>query len=702
MNNNHQQEAINAVKLTWQDNMPISMQHVDYYLSLENGLEETRYVYLAHNRLPQRWVENAIENPPFTIVETGFGIGLNFVTAWQAWQKLPEPKRAFSFISIEKYPLSKEDLIKSLANWPELKTFSKELCNQYPYLVQGSHLLSFDHGQVKLQLIFGDVNHDLERYSFTADCWFLDGFSPSKNPSMWTVSLFKLMAKNSHSQTTFSSFSSAGVVRRGLVNAGFEVQRAKGFGGKSDMIFGTFLPLKASASSQNSQAKWSLPEPKLALELEPVMQLKPTNKQQTNSNTYDAVIIGAGLAGVTTASSLAEKGLNVALIDQRDRPVSGASGQSQLALYVKLPTKVNNTSDFISHCTYFSQRYFEEKQNQNTKQRFWNKTGLLQLAWNTKEQERHHKFIQNNYYPSKFVKGVTRVEAGKLSGLNIDCGGLWFENSGWLEPTTFTAASLDHPLITVMTQTKISNIKWRKTEKLWIAEYEANSKTNTEADKLCIQSRYLIIANSNDAKQFEQLKHLPTKPLKGQVTSIYSKSLEVSKTILCGEGYLCPPINNWHHFGATFDLENDNEKTSPAGNLKNMASIQKWLPSWLPEKIDANKLTNENKLRSNAGLRCTTPDYMPIVGRAPNYNEMLKSFAALRKDAKSCEGVYGEYYPNLFINVGHGSKGSVTTPIAAELISALVTGSLNPFNTSQSTIIAPARFIIRRLKQGKI
>jgi tRNA 5-methylaminomethyl-2-thiouridine biosynthesis bifunctional protein len=700
MSNNHPQKIIKAAQLKWLGNMPLSTVYEDCYFSLKNSLEEIRYVYLAQNQLPQRWLTQAIDknSSPFTIVETGFGTGLNFLLAWQAWEKLTEPKQAFSFISIEKYPFTKEDLARSLKNWPELGVLSQQLIQQYPYLVQGSHLLSFNDGKVKLQLIFDDVNRSLETYSFSADCWFLESFLPSKNPSMWTDSLFNLMANTSHSQTTFSSFYTVSSVRKDLANVGFDVQKATGFGGKRDMIFGKFKQLNTTTFFQKTLSNWTSPEPAQQLK----GKGKGKGKNQKNTTYYDAIIIGAGLAGITTAAAFAEKGLKVALIDQRDRPVSGASGQSQLALYVKLPTEINKTSDFISHCTFFSQRYFDEKQNQYPNDSFWNKTGLLQLAWNEKEQERHNKFLQNNYYPSKFVRGVSGHEASKISGLNIDSNGLWFENSGWLEPTTFAKVSLESPLISFFTQTKINNITRLETEKLWSAVIKTESEKEGSKTQTNFQAEYLIIANSNDAKHFEQLQHIPSKPLKGQVTSIYSESLKPSKTILCGEGYLCPPINNWHHFGATFDLDNVDEKTYPAGDLKNVASIHKWLPAWLPDNIDTNKLTEENKLTSNTGLRCTTPDYMPIVGRVPIYDEMLNRFAGLRKDAKSCKNIYGSYYPNLFINIGHGSKGLVTTPIAAELLSALVTGSPNPFNVSQSTIIAPARFIIRHLKQGKI
>ena len=689
MNSDHTQ-TIKTVQLAWEGNIPLSMHHEDYYFSLKSGLEETRYVYLKQNKLPERWLTHkaAPLHSPFTIVETGFGTGLNFLTAWQAWQNVDQSKRAFSFISIEKYPLTKDDLKRSLANWPELSDLSNALIEQYPYHAKGSHLLSFNHGKVKLLLIFGDVNHDLENHSFIADCWFLDGFTPSKNPSMWTDPLFNLMAKHSDGHTTFSSFTAAGSVRRGLANAGFEVQKTQGFGGKRDMIFGNFLQNTTLTADQN--AKWSLPEPKTTSE--------PKHKDTQKSPTYDALIIGAGLAGITTAASLAEKGLNVAIVDQNNHTVGGASGQSQLALYIKLPTEKNKTSDFISHCTYFSQRFFNEMQKQNPNKIFWHKTGLLQLAWNEKEKIRHTKFLNNNLYPAKFVRGVSSSEVSKLSGIDIDCNGLWFENSGWLEPITFASTILTNPLITVLTKTKVNSFEWCEHNLIW----NLNTKDENTSLPVALSSKYLVIANANDAKKFQQLEHLPTQAIKGQVSSLYSDKLKTAKTVLCGEGYLCPPINNWHHFGATFDLQYEHNKPTQAATLENIKSIQRWLPSWMTQHDDIAAITAKDNLTANAGIRCTTPDYMPIVGPAPIYNEMLSHFAALRKDAKSCEQRYGKYYPNLYLNIGHGSKGTVTTPIAAELISALITGSPNPFDASQSAMIAPARFIIRHLKQGRI
>jgi len=686
--------SISAVKLKWQDQVPLSTRHKDYYFSLKNGLKETRYVYLAQNQLPQRWLYTedykSVIKQPFTIIETGFGTGLNFLTAWQSWQQLRAAKRPLNFISIEKYPLSKADLIKSLENWPELGSFSQELIEQYPYLMKGSHLLSFNEGKVKLLLIFGDVNTDLEKHTFTADCWFLDGFSPSKNPSMWTDTLFNLMAKRANEQTTFSSFSAAGVVRKGLAGAGFEVIKNPGFGGKRDMISGYFKGDTTQANQPKGTPNWSLSGKNDILDT--------CLQNDIDDTCYDAIVIGAGLSGCTTAASLAEKGLNVALIDQRAKPVSGASGQSQLALYVKLPTEINMVSDFISHCIHFSQRYLALKQNKHADTKFWAQTGLLQLAWNDKELKRHDKFSQNCDYPTEFVKKVNAYEASALSGLNTQCEGLWFQNSGWLNPITFAQSLIEHNSIHFIPNTRINKIRRCDRSKVW----EAQPDTKDSQPSAAFHAKHLIIANSNDAKRFTQTKHLPTKPLRGQVSSLYAPSLTATKSVICGEGYLCPAIDNWHHFGATFDLNRDDERSYNSDNDKNIASLQKWLPDWLPTKLDSDELTRTGKFSANAGLRCTTPDYMPIIGRAPDYETMLSRFSALRRDATSCSELYGSYHQNLYVNIGYGSKGLVTTPIGAELISSLITGSPCPFSAIQKTVIEPARFIIKRLKQGKI
>ncbi len=226
---------VRAVDLSWEQDTPLSTQHEDFYFSLKNGLDESNYVFLKANHLPRRFISGDL-NQPFVIVETGFGTGLNFLAAWDVWSRLQEPKRPLHFISVEKYPLSKTDLKKCLDCWPQLAGLASQLIANYPDLTAGMHSVSFGVDAVTLSLLFGDVNEDLCLHEFLADCWFLDGFSPRKNPSMWTDQLFDLVASHSNDATTLSTFTAASSVRKGLERAGFEVNKLPGFGAKREMI----------------------------------------------------------------------------------------------------------------------------------------------------------------------------------------------------------------------------------------------------------------------------------------------------------------------------------------------------------------------------------------------------------------------------------------------------------------------------------
>jgi tRNA 5-methylaminomethyl-2-thiouridine biosynthesis bifunctional protein len=227
--------TMNPVELSWDKDTPLSKQHQDFYFSLKNGLDESNYVFVNANNLCRRFTVGDLSKP-FVIVETGFGTGLNFLATWEAWNSVSGHKRPLHFISVEKYPLSKTDLKTCLDCWPQLANLSDRLHSQYPDLVSGMHRIAFEGTQVTLSLIFGDVNRDLDEHDFVADCWFLDGFSPRKNPSMWTDQLFEIMAKHSNAGTSLSTFTAASVVRKGLECAGFRVSKWPGFGAKREMI----------------------------------------------------------------------------------------------------------------------------------------------------------------------------------------------------------------------------------------------------------------------------------------------------------------------------------------------------------------------------------------------------------------------------------------------------------------------------------
>lgn len=215
---------------------PYSTIFQDVYYSSDNGLLETDYVFLQGNQLRQRWQQLADNR--FTIIETGFGTGLNFLCAAQLWLQISPPNATLHFISAEKYPPNLQEMTKALQIWPELNYLSESFLLEYAKLTHKNiQLLS---GRVQLTVLIGDATDCLNNLTTLADAWFLDGFSPAKNPEMWQPALFAQMARLSKPNTTFATFTSAGAVKRGLQAAGFKVNKQAGFGKKREMLTGQF------------------------------------------------------------------------------------------------------------------------------------------------------------------------------------------------------------------------------------------------------------------------------------------------------------------------------------------------------------------------------------------------------------------------------------------------------------------------------
>lgn len=223
------------IKLEWRNGLPYSKQFQDVYFSSDNGMLETEYVFLQGNDLPNRWQNHAIKT--FIITETGFGTGLNFLCAVKLWLSVAPVQATLHFITVEKYPLSLQDITSALQLWPSLTGFSAPLLTQYTALIATGTISLYDD-RIRLTLLIGDATEQLSLMNNKSDAWFLDGFSPAKNPDMWQPLLFNQMAQHSLPGATFATFTSAGIVRRGLAEAGFKVNKRAGFGKKREMIYG--------------------------------------------------------------------------------------------------------------------------------------------------------------------------------------------------------------------------------------------------------------------------------------------------------------------------------------------------------------------------------------------------------------------------------------------------------------------------------
>lgn len=276
--------------LSWKpDGTPVDDRVGDVYFSSEDGLEESRAVFLAGCGLPAAWAQR----PTFTIAELGFGTGLNFLAAWQMWRAHRPAQGWLNFVSFEGYPLDPEDAARALARWPELADLAAQLCQRWPVRAHGVQQIIWPQARVTLTLHTGPIEAMLPQAAFKADAWFLDGFSPAKNEAMWRETLWPLIAARSHPGARAATFTVAGAVRRGLTAAGFEVEKKPGHGRKRERLEARFATDKAAPERK--------PAPRVA-------------------------IIGAGISGACLARQLSDRGAAVSVYDQAAGPAQGTSG----------------------------------------------------------------------------------------------------------------------------------------------------------------------------------------------------------------------------------------------------------------------------------------------------------------------------------------------------------------------------------------
>lgn len=220
--------ACPPARLTWTDDgIPVAEAFADPYYSKADGAAEAAHVFLGGNGLPGRFHDG------FHIAELGFGTGLNLLVVWAAWRAARVPGR-LRYTSFEAFPMAAADRLRALSRWPDLGPLAADLADALASVATGTIQL----GPVDLTLVMGDARQTLPAWGGQADAWFLDGFSPARNPELWGPELMAEVARHTAPGGSFATYSAAGGVRRALDAAGFDVTRQRGFGHKRHMSIG--------------------------------------------------------------------------------------------------------------------------------------------------------------------------------------------------------------------------------------------------------------------------------------------------------------------------------------------------------------------------------------------------------------------------------------------------------------------------------
>ena len=354
--------------LTWKDDgTPVNEQVGDIYYAVEDGLAETRAIFLDACGLSARWAGREA----FTVAELGFGTGLNFLALWQLWREARSETGWLHFVSFEGFPLDAEDAAKALSVWPELSDLTQKFIAKWPHRAKGVHRIVWPEERLTLTLHLGLIEDTLPQSQFKADAWFLDGFAPAKNEAMWSETLWPYVAQRSAGGAVAATFTVAGAVRRGLAAAGFEVSKQPGHGRKRERLEAVF---------------------------------PATSKAIHETPPKHVAVIGAGIAGACIARALKDRGVRVTVYDAADGPAQGASGNPMALLMPRLDAGDTPQARFLVEAYNAARAFYAGRLGVK-------ETEVLQRAKDKQEQARFSKVLAD---PPLGLEDLEAVAGGLL------------------------------------------------------------------------------------------------------------------------------------------------------------------------------------------------------------------------------------------------------------------------------------------------
>jgi len=639
--------------LDWKDGQPYSDRFSDVYFSTDSGLEETRHVFLKGNHLAERFAVLSADDS-FCIGETGFGTGLNFLCAWQLFEKTVPAGASLDFFSVEKFPLSDEELRAALALWPELSPLSEAFLARWHRRVPGWNRWSFAGGRVRLTLACADVDEALPQLpQHCVDGWFLDGFSPAKNPEMWSDKVLTNVARISRDGATLATYTCAGWIRRGLQQVGFEVEKAQGFGHKREMTRGR-MAQRDEERLEGSLIPTLLPVVEglnFPLPLGEGLRVRehPVRPANHNRTPRTAIIIGGGIAGCATAHALAQRGISVTLIERAPQLASAASGNPRGILHARFGAGGDPLHRFVLASYGHALGLMDEVLPIDGEMRV--ECGLLQLACKEVETKRISRLAEREW-PDHLMQFVDSERASQLAGVEMKFGGLWFPAGGWVVPPKLCAALAHHARIEQRLGCEVEGLEKRASVWCLNGRDIQGVEWRAEAD-------VVVVSCAHSAKKLAQFENFPLIPVRGQITlASETETSQALQSVVCGDGYCAPAVDGVHVMGATHAFDDESTEIRSSDHADNLTSLCEYAPA-LHQALGEVSL---GELQGRASVRCSAPGSTPLVG---------------------------EVEQGLYCSLAHGTRGLLTAGVSAEVLAAQICGQLPPLPTSILEALAP-------------
>lgn len=690
----HMIKPIATTRLEFTKNdAPSSANFNDIYYNPDDGIGETEHVFL-HGCQVDDQLRNC-NRTEWVVAETGFGTGLNFFCLLNYIENQTQihPRlNTIRFISCEAFPIEKDSLTKLYQKHFASCKQRHRLLNQYPAAIGMQHDLRFSvtpkenrsasplDDQRNLSVIlelhyqpltsFIELNQD--RLLNTIDCWFLDGFAPAKNPDMWTEDLFRFMQRSSKTGAKVSTFTAAGIVKRGLEQHGFKVTKIAGFGRKREMIT---AEKRVAGSTERKHPYFQQPA-------------IINNKLPKPSR---IAVVGAGIAAATLCYKLRESGLDIDCFFNEAHVAGAASGNHSAGVYPPLSADVNWSTQFHLRAFSFAQRWYQALALKHEVGMSFN--GCALLAHNQQTQQRYQKLCESGVLPNAFLHWESAEQLSERLQQPIEHPGIWLAEGGWVCPYEIVSALFErsqqyntklYPLTTVQ---PIDTDSTDRTT-AWLVITDQHGK-HTEAQYDA------VIWCGGGSLEHPSFDGITMGRTRGQVETVSLATEQAADALVCHDGYLTPVYRGALCLGSTYVKTRTDTVPCLTERAANFAMHHNHLKRW-----DWLSSADNSIIESRVGLRAAVPDHLPVVGALPNVEQQRQQYQTHHGFKPSQEPP--ESHNGQYCFTALGSRGFTTAPILANhLASQLLPEQYgcSPLNDRYQAMVAANRFVIKELKR---
>ena len=644
-------------EIRWEGRTAYSPRFEDTYYSSNGGLDETRHVFLDGNDLPRRFDGAA----RFAIGELGFGTGLNFLEASRQWLARSRPAGRLHFVSCELHPVQASDIARIAEAWPEHGALAAELAWRWPEAMPGFRRVELASGRVVLTLLFGDARRTLPQLEGLFDAWFLDGFSPSRNPALWGDDVLREVARLSRSDATAATYSAAGHVRRALEDAGFATERVPGYGHKRHM---TRAYRRGTSDGVRTSEPWFAIGDAAAPDR--------------------AMVVGGGLAGCLAAERLSARGARVTLVERATEPASGASG-NPAAIHMPVVTRERHPMGRLSFAAFAALRDAIRTADRAGHPVRRLDCGVVFAARDGAVADRFHSGLAEYLGPASLLRGVTASEASERAGISLAEGGLLFETAGILDPRSLCASALARAGDLTRVRFESEAVGLVREEGEWVARDDAGHEL--------ARAPVAVLACGPDVARFPGSSAIPLRAVRGQIASVpATEGSAALRTVVCRNGYLTPAWEGRHVIGATFDRRTFGSELRESDHRELVERVR----SWSEGLADLPAMP----MSGRASVRSETPDRIPTLGPVPDPERFTETYGDLHHGRHWKEYPEAPLLPGLWMSAAHGSRGVLTSGLGAELIASQLFGEPWPIERDLGHGVHPARFVIRDFRRA--